>query len=63
MDPVIYIMNASSWETLVLNIIKADLLKTVIRIPQLKINLTNSKRTMILLIMQNMRSSCRKIIN
>ena len=63
MDPVIYIMNASSWETLVLNIIKADLLKTVIRILQLKMNLTNSKKTMILLIMQNMISSCRKMIN
>ena len=62
MYPGIHQTNAGSWGTLVLIILKSGLLRTTGIIPQLEINLTGSKRTMLLLIMQWIKCSFRKII-
>ena len=49
---VIHKMNVRSWVPLVLSIINAGVLSTVGIIPRLERNVTDSKRTIILLIMQ-----------
>ena len=46
----IHQMNARSWKTLVLSMLKSDLLRTAGTIPYQEINLTESKIIMILLI-------------
>ena len=58
----IHRMNARSWGDLVLSILKSGLLRTAGMNQQLKINLTESNITMLLLIMQWMRSYFNKII-
>ena len=62
MDLEIHQTNARSWDNLVLSITNADLLMTADMTPQIKINLTERKIAVIFLIMQRMRSSCRRII-
>ena len=47
-------INARSWGYVVLNILKTGILKTAVMIPQLEINLIDSNKTIILLIMQRM---------
>ena len=59
---VIHQMNLRSWETLVPSIIKPGLLRNAGMTPQIEINVTDIKRTMILVIMKWMISSYRKII-
>ena len=61
MAPDVHQMNSRSWETLVLNMLKADLLRTAGKIPYQEINLTGTKRIMILLIVQWMKSFFMKM--
>ena len=49
MDPVIHQMNARSWETLVLSMLKVDLLSNVSTTMQIEIYLTGRNKTMMLL--------------
>ena len=55
-------MNARSWVTLVLSILKEGILITAGTIQRLKKKLIDKKRTMILLIMQWMKSYYKKIL-
>ena len=52
---VIHQKNAQFWEKLVLSILKVGLLRTADMTSKLEINLTDRKRTILLLIMQRMR--------
>ena len=63
MSPGIHHKNARSWETLVLITLKVGLLSTVGKIPQTKINLTVSKKIILLLIVQLMKYYCMEIKN
>ena len=63
MAPGIHQMNETSWETLVLSILKLGLISPAGTIRQTEINLTGSKRIMLLLTFQLMKSSCRKTKN
>ena len=58
----IHQMNARSWETFVISILKSFLLRTAVTIPQLEINLADRKIKIVFLIMQWMRSSYKEII-
>ena len=60
MSPVIHQNNARSWDPLVISIQKAGLLRNVGMTPRPEINLIYSKRIILLVIMQWMKSSCNK---
>ena len=62
MDPGIHQINTRSWETLVLSKLKLGILTAVGKTPQIEINIPGSNIIMLLLTVQFMRSSCKKII-
>ena len=62
MDPGNYQINTRSWETLVLIKFKLGILTTVDTVTKKEINIPGSNIIIILLTVQLMISSCKKII-